>query len=309
MEEDRRFLERIKRDVLYGHDIAPPSVDAEKCIGCGLCVRVCPGLVFELAEKKSNVTHGEGCFACGQCWAVCPEEAVVQQEVVTTTSLKPGPGPAVLPDTLELLIRERRSTRLFTDEPVSQEQLLRIIDAGHYAPTGSNRQNINYVVLSNQEEVSELRSLVEAFLEKTFKAVRNRALAAFLGMKIGRSNVDLIRYYSMGYQLCKDSKEKRAYFPLPFGPAVIVAHAQSSDQMAWLGSGAALYGCSLMAHSLGLGSCFLGFVQIGANEDKKLKAWLGIPKGNQSGGAMVIGHPDVKYRRLVERKQPEITWH
>jgi len=309
MIEDRQFLEKVKRDVLYGHDIAPPHVNIDKCKGCGHCVKVCPALVFELREKKSKVIYGERCFACGHCWAVCPEEAVIQQEVATATSLKPGPGPAVPPDTFQLLIRERRSTRLFSDKAVSKEQLLKIIEAGRYAPTGSNRQNVNYIVLSDKEKVSELRFLVERFLEKTFKLIQNRAIALFLRIKFGRSELDVMRYHAMGYQFYKDSKEKNAYFPLPFGSAVIITHAQSVDAMAPFSCAVALYNCSLMAHSLSLGSCFLGFVQIGANMDKKIKHWLDIPKENQCYGAMVVGHPDVKYRRLVERKNPQIKWH
>jgi nitroreductase/NAD-dependent dihydropyrimidine dehydrogenase PreA subunit len=308
VEEERQFIERIKKEVLYGHEIAPPSVNVDKCNGCGQCVKVCSALVFELREKKSNVIYGERCFACGHCWAVCPEEAVTQNEVETATRLRPGPLPAVPPDTLQLLIRERRSTRLFNDKPVSREQLLQIIDAGRYAPTGANRQEVHYIVLSNQEKVSELRFLVERFMEKTFRAMQNRAIAWFLGLKLGRRAVDVMRYYAVAYQFYKNGKEKTAYFPLPFGAAVIIAHAQSFDLSAPFNCSVALYNCSLMAHSLGLGSCFLGFVQAGANMDKEIKHWLKIPKDHQSYGAMVVGHPAVRYRRLVERKQPDIEW-
>lgn len=105
MERDERLLE-IKRGLFCGHDITPPSVDAGKCKGCGHCVKVCSALVFELKEQKSQVAHGERCFACGHCWAVCPEEAVVQTETVTATSLGPGPEPAVPPNALRLLLRE-----------------------------------------------------------------------------------------------------------------------------------------------------------------------------------------------------------
>jgi nitroreductase len=79
--------------------------------------------------------------------------------------------------------------------------------------------------------------------------------------------------------------------------------------MASFNCAVALYNCALMAHSLDLGSCFIGFVHIGANMDKKIKNWLGIPKEHQAYGAMVVGHPDVKYRRLVERTKPDIKWH
>jgi len=308
MQEDIQALVRIKRDVLYGHDIAPPSVDLDKCNGCGLCVRVCPGLVLELREKKSNVTHGERCIACGHCSAVCPEEAVIQNETATLTSPRPRPVPPVAPDALQLLIRERRSTRLYSDKPVAREQLLQIIEAGRYAPTGANRQDVHYIVVSGQERVSELRLLVESFMEKLFKQIQNRAIASFVGMRFGRSALDILRYYALGYRFQKESRERGAYFPLPFGQAVIITHAQSFDTTAQFNCSMALYGCGLMAHSLGLGSCFLGFVQLGANMDKRIKHWLEIPKENQCYGAMVVGYPDIKYRRLVERQSPDIRW-
>jgi len=61
MQEDVQALVRIKRDVLYGHDIVAPSVDPDRCNGCGLCVRVCPGLVLELRcfcqTKTGPVDH------------------------------------------------------------------------------------------------------------------------------------------------------------------------------------------------------------------------------------------------------------
>jgi len=307
--ENRQFLEKSKRDVLMGRRITPPQVNADKCNGCGLCVKVCNALVLELKESKAKVMYGESCSACGHCWAVCPEEAVVQQEVVTTTDLKPGPAPAVSPDALQLLFRERRSVRLFNDKPVSKEQLIKIIEAGRYAPTGSNRQDVNYVVLSDQQKVSELRSLVEGFMEKTFKLMQNRAVAFLYRMKFGNAAVDLLRYYASKYQLLKERKERNAYFPLPFGSAVIVVHAQSWDSMAAFNCSVALYNCSLMAHSLGLGCCIIGWAQTSANMDKKIKHWLGIPKEHRVYCAMVVGHPSIKYRRLVERKTTEIKWH
>ena len=104
------------------------------------------------------------------------------------------------------------------------------------------------------------------------------------------------------------ARKKDAYFVLPFGSAVIVAHAQSFDTTAHFNCSVALYNCALMAHTMGLGSCFLGFVQLAASEDKDIKHWLGIPEENQAYGAMVLGRPAVRYRRLIERKQPEITW-
>lgn len=308
MEVDRQFIERAKRDILFGHDIAPPTVKTDKCTGCGQCTRVCPALVFEMRDKKAVVVRGEKCFACGHCWAVCPKEAVIQEEVVTSTILKPGRGPAVHHDRLQLLIRERRSVRLFKDKPVSRESLLQIIDAGRYAPTGSNRQNVGYIVLPTKDKVSRFRSLVEGFVERTFKAARERAASSLETTKEISPMDAVLCYHGSNYEDVKSRKAASAYFILPFGSAVIIAHGQSFDATSPFNCSVALYSCSLMAHSLGLGSCFIGFAQVVANRDETTRQWLGIPKENEAYAAMVLGYPAVKYRRLIERKMPEIGW-
>ena len=55
-----------------------PVVDKDKCIGCGLCVSLCPD-VFELGEDgKSRVKNPDGCNAC-DCKEVaesCPAGAI-----------------------------------------------------------------------------------------------------------------------------------------------------------------------------------------------------------------------------------------
>jgi len=58
---------------------AKVSWDIDKCIGCRLCVRVCPANAIELtgrgrqAEIKYNVGR---CIFCGECVDVCPTEAI-----------------------------------------------------------------------------------------------------------------------------------------------------------------------------------------------------------------------------------------
>ncbi len=60
----------------------PPTVDENKCTGCGACVSVCPAspVVFEMVEKdagnKSVVKNPDSCIECGACVASCPVEAI-----------------------------------------------------------------------------------------------------------------------------------------------------------------------------------------------------------------------------------------
>lgn len=57
-----------------------PSVDEEKCIGCGTCQEICPA-VFHLDEEteKSVIVDPEGCDFADCCEAAeenCPVEAI-----------------------------------------------------------------------------------------------------------------------------------------------------------------------------------------------------------------------------------------
>ena len=50
-----------------------PSVNEEKCIGCGICARVCPMRNITVDEKAGIGPH---CTACLACLHACPQQAV-----------------------------------------------------------------------------------------------------------------------------------------------------------------------------------------------------------------------------------------
>ena len=57
------------------------KVYAEKCVGCGDCVDVCPVEVFELQDEKSVPVNEEECLGCESCTEVCEEEAITVEEI------------------------------------------------------------------------------------------------------------------------------------------------------------------------------------------------------------------------------------
>ncbi len=52
------------------------EIDEEKCTGCGSCVIICGGEVFEMREGKAVVARREGCLECGNCEVVCGADAL-----------------------------------------------------------------------------------------------------------------------------------------------------------------------------------------------------------------------------------------
>ncbi len=54
------------------------SIDADKCIGCTKCSRVCPVSCIEGKVKVKHVINEEECIACGACYSACPVDAIIK---------------------------------------------------------------------------------------------------------------------------------------------------------------------------------------------------------------------------------------
>lgn len=54
------------------------SIDAEKCIGCTLCARVCPVNCIKSHTKAVHVIDASQCIGCGACYDACKFDAVIR---------------------------------------------------------------------------------------------------------------------------------------------------------------------------------------------------------------------------------------
>jgi nitroreductase len=54
------------------------------------------------------------------------------------------------------LIKERRSVRIFTGRKIPREEIISIIEAGIWAPTGCNNQELRFLIIDKDEQLNEV---------------------------------------------------------------------------------------------------------------------------------------------------------
>lgn len=75
------------KEFRYLEGMATLTLDTQTCVGCGMCLAVCPHSVFRLEGGKAVLADHGACMECGACALNCPVEAV---------SVTPGVGCAAL---------------------------------------------------------------------------------------------------------------------------------------------------------------------------------------------------------------------
>lgn len=65
--------------LIYLKNVVTLELDREKCIGCGMCITVCPHTVLAMNDGHAQIENRDACMECGACAQNCPTDAVTVQ--------------------------------------------------------------------------------------------------------------------------------------------------------------------------------------------------------------------------------------
>ena len=150
---------------------------------------------------------------------------------------------------------------------------------------------------------------IERFFVKLNRLAANPWIRFISPLFAGRT---LIRYYKNHYESVKMGlEEARKGHDLLFhgAPALIVIHSSTEGSLPRDDAQYAAYNITLLAHSLGLGSCFIGYASETLNRARDIRIKLGIPVNNRVHAVLVLGYPDVQFHRLSLRKQYSVAFY
>ena len=52
-------------DFMYLKDVVTLEIDRDKCVGCGMCLIVCPHAVLSMNNGHAMIKNRDACMECG----------------------------------------------------------------------------------------------------------------------------------------------------------------------------------------------------------------------------------------------------
>ncbi len=192
-------------------------------------------------------------------------------------------------ETLQAILT-RRSTRAMSSQLPERKLIEQVIEAGRFAPSGSNSQATHFIVITKPEILDCLTELVrEAFAkmeadENTYVSLRKSIMASKSGNYVFHYNA----------------------------PVLIITANKKGYGNAMADSACALENMMIAANALDLGSCWINQLHW-LDEEPTVRAYLeqlGVKESETVTGALILGYPlnGEPVREPRERTGNPVDW-
>ena len=211
----------------------------------------------------------------------------------------------------EEVILKRRSVRMYKKEQVPDFMINRILEAGRFAPSAGNSQPWKFIVIREPE-------IIKGLTDTTVKIC-----------KLFKSLIDYRRpgkrWLLLNAKFNIKMKPKDLH-PVPFGAVSFIAdgklglfHGAPTVIIIFkdvrgvsnpdLDCGIAGQNMVLAAHSMGLGTCWVGFVKLAFQYALKWKKFFGISYPYKFATSIAVGWPVGDPDGMVKRATHAVDWY
>ena len=199
------------------------------------------------------------------------------------------------------VMRTAFAAREFTDEPVGDDVLQRVLDNARFAPSGGNRQGWHVIVVRDAGKRDALRPLIESPFRRYLAEMRAGANPwnTVAPAELAQADIDAVTVPS-------EFIARLVHAPVVLLVTVDLSVVASMDRhLPRIGviSGASIYpfvwNILLAARDEGLGGTLTTFV---AAKEPEVKALFGIPAHHAVAAMLPIGKPVKQLTRL--RRKP-----
>ena len=264
----------------------PHFLDQERCDLCGLCVEICGRGIYREADGKMQYDPSDRCIDCGHCMAICPSGALVRED----GSLPPAVDEGLLPEPDALLhfLRARRSVRHFKEEVPSRDLLEKLVEAARFAPTGTNKQDVKIVFVTDAALIDRLRERIMAafgaYERHLTSGIKRFFLKTFINRKFGDPAIRayLTRFMD-SWRAGRDPLFHRA-------PALVFLHTGEE------------------ASTPKDDCCLLGTAEIAMAQKRELNDLIEVPRSRPIQAAACFGYPRLRFERIVDRRAAAVRW-
>jgi len=285
------------------------------------------------------------CITCQNCVSVCPEGAIrieggyrvskgfwknehlydgqkTPPEPMPHTKNRPFEAYAHELTETERVIYKRRSIRLYKKKQVPREMVQRVIEAGRFAPSAGNNQPWKFVAIQNREVIGEINEKCKNFirlimrgtmpkpwLEKKVPGKKNARLSVgqtlLTNLLIRWRAGDLDPRARGGMNTVTSDPDYDIFLGAP--TLIILLADKRGIGSIDLDTGICAQNMVLAAHSLGLGTCYIGLID-GLMMYPSFREKLGIIPPFEIVTALTLGYPQGRIDNIVEREQARIEW-
>lgn len=266
--------------------------DKNKCVGCGVCVAVCPYDSIIQKEKGETPYFKDGgtCGHCGHCVSACSQRAVSHTKLDDSSFIEMENR--VSAEDIDTLFNTRRSIRNFKKKIIPEEDLQKIIKSASASPTDRNSMDVELLVIMDEAKRDELEAYVIAGFREYIAYCLNSP-------EIDNNDSNLKRL-----QKIVENFDAGLFPVFREAPCVVIAYGNKANFFGINNSLLAMDYMALKAHTLGVGTCIVGLVMY---RPEALDKFFNLPEDKRVYSCMVFGYSKYKYRLSTPKKEINVT--